>query len=66
MEERLNCDGINVLANIREGAGQTVEHFHVHLIPRYTNAPEKDGFSMSQKEIEKQDLDAICELLKLS
>ena len=66
MEEKLNCDGINVLANIREGAGQTVDHFHVHLIPRYSNAPEKDGFSMSQKEIEKPDLDALCELLKLN
>ena len=65
MEEKLACDGINVLANIREGAGQTVDHFHVHLIPRYTNQPEKDGLCVKQEEIEKPDLDAICELIKI-
>lgn len=31
----LNCDGVNILQNNREAAGQTVHHFHVHVIPRY-------------------------------
>lgn len=31
----LQCDGINVLQNNGEAAGQTVFHLHVHLIPRY-------------------------------
>lgn len=31
----LSCDGINVLQNNGEAAGQTVFHLHVHLIPRY-------------------------------
>ena len=31
----LSCDGINVLQNNGEVAGQTVFHLHVHLIPRY-------------------------------
>lgn len=33
--EVLHCDGINVLQNNGEAAGQTVFHLHVHLIPRY-------------------------------
>lgn len=33
----LHCDGINVLQNNGEAAGQTVFHLHVHLIPRYEN-----------------------------
>ncbi len=33
--EVLQCDGINVLQNNGEAAGQTVFHLHVHLIPRY-------------------------------
>lgn len=37
MKEALHCDGINVLQNNGEVAGQTVFHFHVHLIPRYEN-----------------------------
>ena len=35
MEAALGCDGINVLQNNHEAAGQTVFHFHIHLIPRY-------------------------------
>ncbi|MCR5792891.1 MAG: HIT family protein [Lachnospiraceae bacterium] len=35
MVEVLGCDGLNVLQNNGEAAGQTVFHLHVHLIPRY-------------------------------
>ena len=35
MKEELNCDGINILQNNGEVAGQTVFHLHVHLLPRY-------------------------------
>ncbi len=35
MTEVLGCDGYNVLQNNGEAAGQTVFHFHMHLIPRY-------------------------------
>ena len=31
----LECDGYNVIQNNKEVAGQTVFHFHIHLIPRY-------------------------------
>ena len=30
-----NALGMNVLTNVNEVAGQTVKHFHIHLIPRY-------------------------------
>lgn len=33
------CDGLNVIQNNGAIAGQTVNHFHLHLIPRY----EGDG-----------------------
>lgn len=39
MMEVLHCDGVNVVQNNGEAAGQTVFHFHIHLIPRY----EGDG-----------------------
>ncbi|HHV09686.1 MAG TPA: HIT family protein [Clostridiales bacterium] len=35
LKAELNCDGINLLQNNGEAAGQTVFHFHLHLIPRY-------------------------------
>lgn len=35
VKEELDCDGINILQNNGEAAGQTVFHFHMHVIPRY-------------------------------
>ena len=32
---KLHCDGFNIVQNNGEIAGQTVFHFHIHLIPRY-------------------------------
>lgn len=37
MTEILGCDGYNLVQNNGEVAGQTVFHFHLHLIPRYEN-----------------------------
>ncbi len=35
LKEKLGCDGLNIVQNNGEVAGQTVMHFHFHLIPRY-------------------------------
>ena len=35
MTQALNCDGFNIVQNNGVAAGQTVFHFHMHLIPRY-------------------------------
>jgi len=35
MKDELGCEGFNLLQNNGELAGQTVFHFHIHLIPRY-------------------------------
>lgn len=40
LEQTLHCDGINIISNIHETAGQSVHHFHVHLIPRYTSGDQ--------------------------
>lgn len=37
MKETLKCDGLNIVQNNEEVAGQTVFHFHLHLIPRYVD-----------------------------
>lgn len=36
-KKAFNADGIYVLSNNGEAAGQTVFHFHFHVIPRYIN-----------------------------
>lgn len=40
LETALHCDGIHLLSNMHEAAGQSVHHFHVHLIPRYKDDQE--------------------------
>jgi histidine triad (HIT) family protein len=37
LANELQCDGFNLLQNNEEIAGQTIFHFHIHLIPRYKN-----------------------------
>lgn len=44
MTEKLQCDGFNIVQNNGEAAGQTVFHFHIHLIPRYKDDFQKIGW----------------------
>ncbi len=66
LTEVFGADGINILQNNNEAAGQSVFHFHIHLIPRYNG----DGAMMSWKpgEPDGDRLDAalsrISELMK--
>lgn len=40
MTDKLKCDGFNIVQNNGSVAGQTVLHYHMHLIPRYHNDGE--------------------------
>ncbi len=40
MMKSLHCDGLNLVQNNGEEAGQTVMHFHLHMIPRYKGGAE--------------------------
>lgn len=54
MTEKLNCDGFNLVQNNKECAGQTVFHFHLHLIPRYTDDEQQllwNPLSLSKEEL---------------
>ncbi len=56
MTEKLKCDGFNLVQNNGEAAGQTVFHFHLHLIPRYEEDGQTLGWKsleLSQEELEK-------------
>ena len=57
MKEKLNCDGFNVIQNNGEVAGQTVFHFHMHLIPRYEN--DGQPIQMKSGEATAEELDAV-------
>lgn len=53
----LGCDGYNVVQNNGETAGQTVFHFHMHLIPRYKGDHVGLGWNMTElTEADKDDI----------
>ena len=57
MREKLHCDGFNLVQNNEEMAGQTVFHFHMHLIPRYENDGQVIGWKPGKPE--NEELEAI-------
>ena len=62
MKEKLGCDGVNIVQNNEEAAGQTVFHFHMHVIPRYKDDGQAIGWKPGQPTAEE--LDAVVEALK--
>lgn len=48
MAKALGCDGYNLVQNNGEAAGQTVHHFHLHLIPRYKDDQVGLGWNMGK------------------
>lgn len=59
---KLNADGCNILNNCKEAAGQTVMHYHIHIIPRYNNDDDlKIEFIDHSKDI---NLDAVLNEIK--
>ena len=61
MTEKLGCDGFNLVQNNGKAAGQTVFHFHLHLIPRY----KEDGQTLGWKSLEptQDELEIIKNIL---
>ena len=50
MKQAMGCDGVNILQNNEEAAGQTVFHFHTHIIPRYAD----DSVNVNWKPLETE------------
>ena len=40
LQQQYNPDGFNIGINVNEAAGQTVQHVHIHVIPRYSHDME--------------------------
>ena len=61
---QLGAEGANVITNINEIAGQSVMHFHIHVIPRYK---KDDGLQLNfvPYSIETFNLPAVASQIKL-
>ena len=62
MTDVLGCDGYNIVQNNEEAAGQTVFHFHMHMIPRYK--ADNVGLGWHMGKLTDQDRDEILGRMK--
>lgn len=60
----LKCDGLNVVQNNGEAAGQTVFHFHMHLIPRYEGDQEQVKLTWEPGKLTDEVRDEVLKLFQ--
>lgn len=62
IKEETGCEGMNVLQNNGAVAGQTVNHFHLHLVPRN----QGDGVNMSwiPKDTDSEEQKVLAKAIK--
>lgn len=61
----LDCDGYNIIQNNGEVAGQTVFHFHMHLVPRYEGTENTDLLKVISGTADAEELKALSEQLRV-
>ena len=61
MKEVLGCEGVNIVQNNGTVAGQTVFHFHMHLVPRYKDA--EPMLKWTSQTFSDEEMDALAEKL---
>ncbi len=66
MTDILSCDGFNIVQNNGEVAGQTVFHFHMHLIPRYFGDGNEDKLGWNHLDLTDEEIAEIREELAVS
>lgn len=62
LKDILECDGYNIVQNNEEVAGQTVFHFHMHMIPRYHG--DQVGLGWHVGELKEEDKEEILNKLR--
>jgi len=51
LKKTFKCSGLNLVNNNESAAGQTVFHYHVHLIPRYENDNFRIKFASTEEDL---------------
>ncbi len=57
MTDALQADGFNIMQNNGEVSGQTVFHFHFHLVPRYRE--DEPCLTLTPHDMSAEELDAV-------
>lgn len=65
VDKAFNPKGINLLNNNKEGANQTVFHFHMHILPRYNNDSIESLFK-TKHEITNEEYENRAKAIRLA
>lgn len=59
---QLGATGANIITNVGKSAGQSVKHFHVHVIPRYDN----DGLKLEfpPKQLTSGEMESVVDKIQ--
>lgn len=60
----LGAKGVNILTNVGECAGQSVPHFHIHVIPRYVGGAGGFQITMDAQDTSKMNLPMLADSIK--
>ncbi|MGL4948936.1 MAG: HIT family protein [Anaeroplasmataceae bacterium] len=60
-DNKMDVAGFNILNNCKEFAGQTVNHFHVHILPRFKNKINSVKIELGSNDYNLED---IIDILK--
>lgn len=64
-KEILGCEGYNLVQNNGAVAGQTVFHFHLHLIPRYADMDNSEILKWEPSDMDGDEISALAEKLRV-
>jgi histidine triad (HIT) family protein len=64
IKEKLSPDGLNLIQSNEAGAGQTIFHFHLHIVPRYKGDPVILKFGHGDTSERVTELERIASLVK--
>lgn len=62
LKSALPCDGFNIVQNNGAAAGQTVDHIHFHIVPRYGDAAGELSFASTKGDMDE--LKTLAERIK--
>jgi len=61
--KNLNIDGYNILQNNYKAAGQVINHFHIHIIPR-SNADGKFKLLIPREQVKEEELNQTLKIIR--